>query len=283
VSQGPAERRPSQPRRPTFRALGKDDPPAEVTIAGQAHRRITIFKHDSWAATALYDGPAGKVVCKFNRQQSILGVPMRWLGRWLAQHETYVLTRLQDLPHVPRVIGPVYASGSRLDNVCAHQYVEGHPLARQERVSPRFFDCLADTLRALHQRGLAYVDLHKRENILVGDDGEPCLCDFQISFALPKRFPGMTQPMQAWLHILQQADWYHLDKHRRSSLSNGQAPPLAPPWFIRVHRLIGKRFRSLRRGLLVALGMRSGAGRAETEHFAEDAVRRMLEDRQRAA
>ena len=274
------ERSSSLPRRPTFRALGKNDPPLEVTIGGGAYRRLTIFKHDSWAATALYEGPVGKVVCKFNRRQSILGVPMRWLGRWLARHETHVLTCLQDLPHVPRVVGPVYANGARLDNVCAHGYVEGHPLARRERVSPPFFDHLADTLRALHERGLAYVDLHKRENILVGEDGEPCLCDFQISFAPSKRWAGMTATL---LGLLQRADWYHLDKHRRSSLAPELAPPIAPPWFIRVHRVIAQRFRALRRGMLVALGMRSGAGRADTEHFAEDAVRRMLEDRQRAA
>lgn len=272
--------RASQPRSTLFRALGSSDPPVEVFINDGAYRRITIFKHDSWAATALYEGPAGKVVCKFNRQQSIFGVPMRWLGRWLARHETHVLMCLQDVPNVPRLVWPVLANGTRLDHVSAHFYVEGHPLAKHECVSPGFFDRLAGTLSALHQRGLAYVDLHKRENILVRDDGEPCLCDFQISFALPRRWGTL---MSNLLELLQRADWYHLEKHRRSSLSSGQTPRIRPPWFIRAHRLIAKRFRSWRRGLLVALGIRAGAGRAETEHFAEDAVRRDLEARQRAA
>jgi hypothetical protein len=35
-------------------------------------------------------------------------------------------------------------------------------------------------------------------------------------------------------------------------------------------------FRSARRRLLVLLGIRKGRGRAETEHFPEDAVRRSL-------
>jgi hypothetical protein len=280
VSDASCDCRPSLPRSSLFRALGRDDPPEEVVIGGDIYRRHTIFKHDSWAATALYEGPAGKVVCKFNRQQSILGLPMRWLGRVLARHETHVLARLRDLPHVPQLIGPVFASGARLDHVAAHLYVEGHPLAKNERVAPGFFDRLASALRTLHDRGMAYVDLHKRENILVRDDGEPCLCDFQISFVLSRRWTGIFSGL---LSILQRADWYHLEKHRRSSLSNGEGPRVAPPWFIRVHRVIGKRFRTWRRGLLVALGMRHGAGRADTEHFAEDAVRRDIEARRRAA
>jgi hypothetical protein len=35
-------------------------------------------------------------------------------------------------------------------------------------------------------------------------------------------------------------------------------------------------FRNLRRRLLVVLGIRKGRGRAETEHFPEDAVRQSL-------
>jgi hypothetical protein len=248
-----------------------------VEIQGREHTRATIFKHDSWAATALYLGPTGKVVCKFNRQQPILGVPMTGLGRMLAAREIAMLRRLEDAGNVPRWLGPARVNGRRLEHVVARAYIEGHPLSRHERLPARFFDKLAALLRVMHERGLAYVDLHKRENILVGDDGEPYLIDFQISVALGNPHCWRRE----CLKVLQEADLYHLDKHRRHYADGVRLQAL--PWFISAHRRIGGPFRELRRRLLVALGMRTGTGRAGTEHFAEDAVRLELEEARRAA
>jgi hypothetical protein len=267
-----------RPRAQMFRALGEQDPPAQVEIAGQPYHCTEILKHDSWAATAIYAGTAGKVVCKFNRQQSILGVPMQWLGCWLAQHEAGILRRLQDLPHVPRWSGDVKVDGKVLPFAVAHEYVEGHPLGRGERVSPDFFPKLEATLREIHRRRMAYVDLHKRENILVGDDGQPYLLDFQISFVPSRRWPGNTVLGQTILELLQKADAYHLQKHvRKERRARGAAvatPGFADlPWYIRLHRFIGMPLRWLRRNFLVTLGIRTGKGRADSEHFAEDAVR----------
>ena len=61
----------------------------------------------------------------------------------------------------------------------------GYPLGRDERVSDTFFDELAELVSWLHERHMAYVDLNKRQNILMGDDGRPYLIDFQISLHLP--------------------------------------------------------------------------------------------------
>src|SRR5205085_3317670 len=138
-----------------------------------------VFKHDSWAATALYAGPAGRVVCKFNRQQPAVVLPLRWLGRRLARREEAVLRRLGDLPNVPRWAGAVSADGRRLAHAVAHDFIPGHPLGERERVGDGFFGELADLLAAMHRCGVAYVDLHKRENVIVGDDGRPYLIDFQ--------------------------------------------------------------------------------------------------------
>ena len=46
------------------------------------------------------------------------------------------------------------------------------------------------------------------------------------------------------------------------------------PWWIRAHRTVVVPFRTLRRRLLAALGVRDATGMAASEHFAEDAVRR---------
>src|SRR5262245_57455230 len=60
-----------RPRPALFRALGKDEPPGEIIVDGQTYRRVTLFKHDSWAATALYQSTEQTIVCKFNRRQDI--------------------------------------------------------------------------------------------------------------------------------------------------------------------------------------------------------------------
>jgi hypothetical protein len=266
----------ARPRPALFRALGADDPPVEIEVGGRPYRRAEILKHDSWAATALYEGPAGRVVCKFNRRQSLLGVPMAWFGRRLALREAHSLARLADLPNVPSLCGPVAVADRVEHNAVAHEYIPGRPLRYGAALRADFFPRLRHLLAEMHRRQMAYVDLHKRENIIVGEDGEPYLIDFQISLTLTHRWPATTAPVQALLRLLQRSDEYHLLKHIvMSGLKPGEAIVLPrPPWWIRAHRLLAVPFRELRRRLLVVLGIRRGKGRVVSERFAEDAVRR---------
>jgi hypothetical protein len=268
----PAGAAPSRPRPPVLRALGADDPPLAVTVGGRSYARYELLKHDSWAATAIYAGPAGKIVCKFNRTQPVYGIRMDWLGRRLAARERRALERLADLPNVPNSLGDVIVNGRVLPNAVARVYVPGHPLRPHERVRADFFPTLRTLLAEMHRRGIAYVDLHKRENVIVGDDGRPYLIDFQIGF-------DATHTRVAWLpgvrylfDVLCQSDLYHLRKHvahHAPELNLG----LDRPWWITAHRAVAVPFRQLRRRLLVAAGVRTGAGHVETEQFAEDAVR----------
>jgi hypothetical protein len=128
---------------------------------------------------------------------------------------------------------------------------------------------------------MAYVDLSKRQNIIVGEDKQPHLIDFQVCFLLPRRWPGNSRPVRALLKLLQGLDDYHVLKHqawiRPLSLRDG---PLGltrkRPWMIRLSHLVGDPLRRTRRSLLVLLGVRRGKGRATTEAAPEDAVRREL-------
>jgi hypothetical protein len=269
-------------RSPLFRALGADNPPQRVEIQGHGYHLETVFKHDSWAATALYVSRAGKAVCKFNRREPIFGIPMYGLGRTLAEREVEVLNRLADVANVPRWLGPVVCAGRPLRHALARSYIPGRPLSPRDRLPGSFYDALSRLLKIMHERRLAYVDLHKAENVLVGADGQPYLFDFQISFIgrAGGGEAGWTQPL---LRLLQEADAYHLGKHRRRDVSRAAVAKPELPWFIQAHRLVGYPFRELRRRLLVALGIRSGAGRACTELFPEDAVAREVGLPRRAA
>lgn len=263
-------------RPPLFRALGPNDPPMEIDIGGQTSIRSEILKHDSWAATAIYGSPTGKVVCKFNRTQAIAGFPTSWLGRWLARREAAMLGLLSDLDQVPPGCGPVRVDGQVCAHAVAHEYIEGHPLAANERVGNEFFPLLRDVLVEVHRRGIAYMDLHKRENILVDATGGPVLIDFQVCFWLPRGRFTRWLPLRGLLHLLQRADFYHLAKHIARNRPDQAVAESAEscPWLIRMHRVVAQPLRRFRRQLLVWCGVRAGRGDAFTELEPEDAIRR---------
>ncbi|MFA9478637.1 hypothetical protein ACERK3_10050 [Phycisphaerales bacterium AB-hyl4] len=262
----------------SLRALGDAEPPTVITLAGEPYQRITVFKHDTFAGTALYEGPAGKVIAKFNRAAPALGVPMQWLGRRLARRETRVLERLQGIEGIPRSAGPVEIDGQPAPYVTAHHFIEGHPLAEHQRVDDAFFPTLVQMLEQVHARGVAHVDLNKRENIIVGHDGKPNLIDYQIHYALPHRFPGNNPLARLILRMLQRSDHYHLLKHRIHHRPD-QLPEdmrnldALRPWWIRFWRQIATPWRISRRWVLVKLRIRSGDGRAHSEHEPEVAFR----------
>jgi len=191
----------------------------------------------------------------------------------LARHEAKLLRMLGDVPNVPNWSGDVHADGAIQRHAVAHVYVPGEPLRKGDRLAPEFFDQLRETLAEMHRRGIAYVDLHKRENILVGDDGRPHLIDFQIGQSLPTWWP-----VGVLLRVLQRSDEYHLRKHIlnfRPELFAGVPTEkiLRRPLWIRMHRLVAVPFRTLRRKLLVMAAVRSGRGEAASEVFPEEGVR----------
>lgn len=265
----------ARPRPRWFRALGKAEPPDRIAIGETAYQRLEVYKHDSWAATGLYGSARGRrVIVKFHRQQGLPLIPLGWFGRRMARREASFLDLLGDLDHVPRRTDAISVEGSVLPYAVGREFIPGHPLMKKEEVDDEFFPSLDRLLREFHRRGVAYVDLHKRENIIVDESGQPYLIDFQISVRLPR-----VWPLSIALRILQQSDLYHLRKHwvkhRPDQLRDGNATvELTIPWWIRLHRIVARPFRELRRRLLVTLGVRTGRGRAESEVFAEDAVRR---------
>ena len=199
---------------------------------------------------------------------------MTWLGRLLARREARMLKLLADEPNVPSGCGSVRVRGRKAPTAVAHQFVPGRPLCRDDVIDTEFFHELDRLIQELHRRGIAYVDLHKRENILVGDDGHPHLIDFQISVRLTRRWPLV------WLlQMLQGSDCYHLAKHRYMQFQHQpgtriQREFLSLPWWIRLHRTMTRPFRKMRRRMLVASGIRTGSGKAHSEAMPEIGIRR---------
>lgn len=257
--------------RPNFLlALGSREVPDSVIIGGKTYSLEEVFKHDSWAATALYRCDDQRIVCKHNRLQSVMGLPLFWIGRYLAYRERWFLQLLEDLPGIPRSHRVFDSDGTDMKNAVAHDFIEGKPLGLVDGVPSDFFDNLLNLLGELHRRNIAYVDLHKAENVIVGDDGLPHLMDFQISAWLPKWFG-----FRYLFKVLAQSDLYHVEKHFRTHVPDHGLPRwISRPWWIRLHRAIAVPVRLLRRRFLVALGVRSGSGRAHTEVAPEVSFRK---------
>ena len=262
-----------------FRALGNSDPPKSISLGSGEYHVETVLKHDSWAATAVYSNLRGeRIICKFNRTASAFGIPMSWLGRALAAREAGFLRRLAQVELAPDDLGPVVADGRELRHAMARTYVEGEAFQSAAQIRVEFFAELRRLLDAIHTCDMAYVDLHKRENIIVDRDGRPHLIDFQVSFGAWPRWPGNGRFVHFITRKLQAMDDYHYRKHYARCFPETLTPEqlrqyLEPPGFIRAHRVIGVPLRGLRRRLLASLKIRDRSGDARSELEPEDAFR----------
>lgn len=255
-----------------LRALGSQEMPARIEVDEVVYHHLKTYKHDFFAATGLYQGPADRAILKIGRVGRLFGFPTEWIGALLARREQRIYDAVDDFKGVPRSLGSWSRTGF------LHVFVPGHPLQRDERVSDDFFPRLEALIDALHERGLAYADLEKRENIIVGDDGMPYLIDFQISWYWPSDGRG-DRPW--WipaflgglmLRRLQQADRYHLLKHRRrhrpDTMTEEQirASYKVGVW-ITLHRMLIRPLTLLRRAALKLLTGRSRSEKQEGPEF----------------
>lgn len=231
---------------PSLTALGRRPLPQEIVVAGRTYLRGRVFKNDFFAATALYEGEAGKVILKVHRQASFLLIPLGWVGRLLAARESACLQRLCGVEGIPRLLGRWGPTG------VVRKYIEGIPLRRGERVPDDFHGRLRALVEAIHAHDMAYVDLEKADNVLVGDDGRPYLFDFQIAWYWPARWGGQLWPVRCLRAWFQRGDLYHLGKlHRRTRPDQLSTEALAAtyhrPRFVRFYRFLTWPFLRMRR------------------------------------
>lgn len=242
---------------PCLTALGRRQLPEMVVVGDGAYALKKVFKNDFFAITGMYERPhaateqvlPARVLLKINRQAWLGPLPMKWAGRILANKEVSALTRLSDVGGVPRLLCRWGPTG------IIREYIEGSPIRKGEPVGDDFHRRLASLIGEIHRRGMAYVDLEKCENVLVGADGLPYLFDFQISWYVPRRWGGDLWPLTVLRRWFQEGDRYHLLKLQRRTRGDqlDRQTLLASyrrPWYVRVHRFLTVPFTRCRRRIL---------------------------------
>lgn len=201
-----------------LKAWGRYTLPQRITVNQACYQLVRVFKHDFFAATLLFErsdkNPQGgnsakRVVLKLARRADFLGVPLGWLGRILIEHEISILQHLQQIACIPQLLGRYGKWGM------IYAYIPGESLDQRPAIPDEFFGHLEELITQIHQRRVAYVDMNKRGNIILADDGRPYMIDFQISWHMPQRLLGCRQIANFVLGILQREDWYHVHKHKR--------------------------------------------------------------------
>lgn len=153
--------------------------------------------------------------------------PARVLGRAQVLREIRALTRLQGIPGIPACYGEAGRYGVLMERV------EGDRITRWCGLRPdgsaQMFERLARLLDQIHARGVAHIDLRKRDNILIAPDGSPRIIDFNASFCFE---PGSVAA-RLLFPILRRVDTAALLKWK-----SRLAPQLMTPQEGRRHRLM---------------------------------------------
>jgi hypothetical protein len=174
----------------------RNDARIRLRPPGRALRWLECLKRDFFAENhVMLDASGARWVLKLSRVVGSLA------GRERARYR-----RLAGIEGIP-ALGP--AQGERW---LTHAYVEGRTLDYNAPVPPDFYDRLEAIVHALHARGVIYLDLSKRDNVIVQPDGRPALIDFQISLLFGRRRGPLAERI---FRLLAAADLYQVFKHRR--------------------------------------------------------------------
>ncbi len=173
-------------------------PPFGRDALSSPHARV--LNEGRWANAVLYtiETDGGRWVVKDF-------APRPWLvratiGRLFVAREHAALQRLQGIEGVPR-------DPFRLDaNAVGYRFVAGNTLARSKLDGryAQFFAALERLMQAVHARGVVHLDSRNSRNVLVTEDDQPVLIDFQ-SHLLTERLPGR---FRRWLEAYDMAGVY---------------------------------------------------------------------------
>ncbi|MEM7516304.1 MAG: hypothetical protein AAF368_05195 [Planctomycetota bacterium] len=187
----------------------------------EAPPRVQVLKQDEFGRVELLPVLASGQRVQAIRRVAIRGTLWAPVARRLLARERRALARLEGLEgvtHEWREVQPIaplppLPAGK---GVLYRAFVRGVPLHRANELPLDFFDQLDLLVQALHERGVCHNDLHKEQNILVGDDGYPWLVDFQLASVHEREGRVFRSRVRD--------DLRHVQKHRRRYTRDGRGP-----------------------------------------------------------
>lgn len=132
------------------------------------------------ASIRIYQGPAGAFAIKEPSGSWLRGT----ISRAAIRREADVYRRLQGIPGIPTCFGCLD------DRYLVLEHIPGDTLhTLQDQLANReiFFARLLETLRMMHDAGVAHGDLKRKQNILVGPGEQPYVIDFGIAVVAANR------------------------------------------------------------------------------------------------
>ena len=142
---------------------------------------IFLVKGNKFGKPDLYQVKIGEdtLMVKDVRGKSFF---FRWtLGLWLIRNEWEIYSRLVGIRGTPRAV-------ERVDRFAfVTEFVRGRPLQRGEALPASFFTDLERILSEIHARGVVHLDMRHKGNILISEQGDPYVIDFNSSVAFGNR------------------------------------------------------------------------------------------------
>lgn len=147
-------------------------------LTGASRLIVTVMKRGPWfkADIMRLQNDAGESILKDFSEKGWL---MRWFGARQLQRERRALRRLAGLPGIPVDLGEVPPCGLLLESMAGEAITRWRRRTREE-IEP-MVGRLARLVDAIHDRGVAHLDLRKRDNVLVAADGTLSVIDFNAS------------------------------------------------------------------------------------------------------
>lgn len=200
--------------------------PSELTIKNETYQYEKILKEDFFSINVLYrNGNGIRYVLKISDFRFLLGFLLKPFAILMSRREYRLYSMVSDLPNVPE-LGPRFGLRGYL-----HRFVEGKTLYELEKegrfdLPDDFFDKLKALIEEIHRRRIFYLDLNKQGNVILGDNGQPYLIDYQVCIYFKHR----NCLMDRIFTLLTKEDIYHLYKHKknfRPDLMNGEEVKLS--------------------------------------------------------
>jgi hypothetical protein len=189
------------------------DYPQQVILEGQLFLMEKILKDDFFSVNVLYRSTttALRYVLKLSDFRFIFGALLRPMASLMSWREYWIYQKVADLEGVPR-LGPRFGNRGYF-----HAFAEGKTLFEVNdpaEIPPEFFKQLHAILNQVHARRIAYIDLNKLGNVILGNDGLPYLIDYQICLPFPTH-GWLANVLNPVFEQLAHEDLYHLYKHKR--------------------------------------------------------------------